>query len=297
MASVYEVVTGKVLDELKKGIVPWRQPWIVRKYNLFSNRPYRGINLLLLNKGGGFATWRQIHERGLKVKKGAKAFMVVFHKPFWINTETGEVYAENELDYLTGEELSLLEKKFMLRYYSVFHEDDIEGLDDESRKKDWETTDPGEFVSSIEDKPNIFLDGDSSYYLPSKDEIHLPKPEFFESKDAFFQTLFHELVHSTGHTSRLNRPLKSLNDDPKSYAFEELIADMGSAMICSMTGVDPDWQNTASYVGSWIKKLESDKTFIVRAANQAQKAVDWLSSKARMGEKLNELKEKMVVNM
>ncbi len=288
--SVYEIVTNKIISQLEKGVIPWRRPWVMRKHNLFTKKPYRGVNLLLLDKEGGYATWKQIHERGLRIKKGAKAKLVVFYKPFWVDTETGEIYAE-EPEGVT------VERKLMLRYYHVFHEDDIEGLKKEDKDDAWETTDPGEFITSIQDKPNILLDSDQAYYLPEKDEIHLPKPKYFKAKDDFFQTLFHELVHSTGHPSRLNRPLKAKKEDEKQYALEELTAEIGSSMLCSYTDVNLDWQNTASYVGSWLKALKNNKTFIFKAANQAQRAVDWLVAMARMGSKLDELTKKMVVNL
>ena len=291
--SIYEIVTNKIISQLEKGIVPWRRPWVARKYNLFTKKSYKGINLLLINKEGGYATWKQIHEKGLKVKKGAKAKLVVFYKPFWIDEETREIYLEDQMEKLPDK--SSIEKKLMLRYYYVFHEDSIEGLNKKDKDDAWEATDPGEFVASIQNKPNILLDSDESYYLPKRDEIHLPKPRFFNNKDAFFQTLFHELIHSTGHPSRLNRLLESKEEDAKQYAFEELIADIGSAMLCSLTGVDPDWQNTASYIGSWLNILKNDRTFILKAANQAQKSTDWLVARAKFGSKLNEVKEKLVV--
>ena len=110
--------------------------------------------------------------------------------------------------------------------------------------------------------------------------INLPAPEHFHSTEQYYSILFHELTHSTGHASRLNRPGITGRIEPGSaaYALEELIAEMGASFLCAHTGIDvlPVTDNSAAYLSDWLQQLRSDKQLIFRAAAAAQRSTDWV---------------------
>jgi antirestriction protein ArdC len=118
-----------------------------------------------------------------------------------------------------------------------------------------------------------------AFYSPSNDTVGLPERKRFDTEDAYHATLFHELVHSTGHEKRLNRQSiterNGFGSDP--YCKEELIAELGSAFLCGQAGiVERTIDNSAAYLEGWLTRLQEDKTLIVYAAAQAQKAADFI---------------------
>ena len=129
-------------------------------------------------------------------------------------------------------------------------------------------------------KPELKNDGgNKAFYRPLTDSIHLPKWSRFETAEEYYCTLYHELIHSSGYKSRLNRKgiteHNSFGDED--YSQEELIAEIGSAFMCGMTGIEKTTlKNSSAYIQNWLKKLQNDKRLIVIAAAQAQKAVDWI---------------------
>jgi antirestriction protein ArdC len=107
----------------------------------------------------------------------------------------------------------------------------------------------------------------------------MPKPETFISREHYYSTLFHEMTHSTGHPSRLNRP--TLSDAARfgdaNYSKEELVAEMGAAYLCGFAGIENKTiDESASYLASWLRVLRSDHRLLISAASQAQKAVDYV---------------------
>jgi antirestriction protein ArdC len=106
----------------------------------------------------------------------------------------------------------------------------------------------------------------------------MPELRAFESAEAYYGTLFHELVHSTGHESRLGR-LEPALFGTDSYAREELVAEMGAAMLCGLAGLEPQHEASASYIASWLRRLRDDRKLVIQAAAQAQKASDRIIGK------------------
>lgn len=279
MASVYEIVTKKVIEKLEKGVIPWRKPWVNGlAVSWESQKPYRGVNAFLLEPGE-YATFKQIKEAGGKVKKGEKSHLVVFWK--WIEKENDK----------TGE----TEKFPLLRYYKVFEiNTQCEGLESKRVRID-ETEINHDVVAACEslidgyvNKPEIYFVSGEASYNKVLDKVKCPPLKDFTSLSEFYSTLFHELVHSTGHESRLNRKeltASALFGD-ENYSKEELIAEMGSAMLCAIAGVDTEdsFKNSAAYIQSWLKALRNDSTLVVRAASQAQKAVDYIRGIQYKGE-------------
>ncbi len=111
-------------------------------------------------------------------------------------------------------------------------------------------------------------------YALERDEITVPERALFESLESYYSAIFHEIIHSTGHASRLNRKMEGYNHIDE-YAFEELIAVIGSAYLCASCGIAPATiQNSAGYIAGWLKRFDSDPAFIVKASAAAQRAVD-----------------------
>lgn len=134
-------------------------------------------------------------------------------------------------------------------------------------------------VKCWDECPEIKIDQSSAFYNPVNDYVGMPNPRTFLKDEEYYSTLFHELVHSTGHSSRLNRHEK-LSDHrfgSKDYSQEELVAEMGAAYLCGITSIENAIiDNSAAYIKSWIRKFKEDKKILIQAASQAQKAVDYM---------------------
>jgi len=278
MPTVPEIITQNILKELEQGVAPWRKPWsssIPR--NLISKKPYRGLNVFLLaTQGYGspyWVTFNQAKQLRAHVRQGQKSTLVSFWKFNEYARENGK----------TGE----LESKtsVLLRYYRVFNIEQCEGfkaLYGDDRKP----VNPIEECESIADRmPNAprIEQHSQAFYRPSADMVGMPSRSCFESPEGYYSTLFHELTHSTGHRSRLNRFEENLTDQQfgsESYSKEELIAEMGAAMMAGIAGIShATITNSASYLQSWINRLKSDSRLIISAASHAQKATDYILGK------------------
>ncbi len=277
MSSVYEIITNKIIQELENGKIPWEQPWYGSKVNYETRKPYHGINLLLLKKMGEYLTFYQIKKYGGKVKKGATPYMVVFYKPFYVDTETKQIIENTE----NGQKYEI---KYMLRYYYVYHLDDVEGIESKiktvSKTPEMVLEEAEKIIKGYKNHPQILEDGDHAYYSPSLDVVVIPPRTIFKTPEGRYETLFHELVHSTGHPSRLNR----FKDGAQNAAFgsveyskEELIAELGAAFLCSMTGIKKTFNNSVAYIQSWLQALKNDKKLVVTAAASAEKAVEYIT--------------------
>lgn len=125
---------------------------------------------------------------------------------------------------------------------------------------------------------------DHAWYRPSTDTVGMPARGLFNSSEQYYNTLFHELTHSTGHPSRIGREgIEKLNTfGSERYSREELVAEMGAAMLCGLTGLAPHTlENSAAYLQSWLRALKADSRMVVAAASAAQKAADFILGKAQ----------------
>lgn len=192
--SVYEIVTNKIIEKLEQGTVPWKKPWVNENaaVNWKTQKPYRGINTMLLDPGE-YVTFKQVQEAKGKVKKGAKSEIVVFWK--WIETENKD----------TGQK----EKIPLLRYYRVFNINQCEGIESKRQEEETFEHDPIEEAENIIkgyiNSPSFSYNSGRAYYQPSIDHINIPPMKDFRQVEEYYSTFFHELTHSTGHTSRLKR--------------------------------------------------------------------------------------------
>jgi antirestriction protein ArdC len=269
-SDVYQVVTDRIIALLESGTVPWQKPWKGGNQwpqNLVSRRTYRGINSFLLNAAGYaspfWLTFKQVKLLGGKVKKGEHSFPVVFWK------------------ILEEEENGQVNKIPFLRYHGVFNVAQCDGIKVPGISVVENKFQPIErcerVVSEMPKPPGIKHNGGRACYSPLLDEISMPEVNLFESKERYYCTLFHELTHSTGHLSRLNR--KEINDpirfgsDP--YSREELVAEMGAAFLCGHCEIEnTTLDQSASYIQNWLEQLKSDRKLVVHAAAQAQKSCD-----------------------
>jgi antirestriction protein ArdC len=266
----YERITERIVTLLEQGTVPWHKPWKVNTglpRNLISKKPYRGINVFLLMamsyESPHWLTFRQAIQLGGNVKKGEKACPVVFWKKMEIE------------DKKSGEP----QKKPLLRLYHVFNAAQCEGLKDAPEEIPMPVTKPAEIVAKMPQPPVVKHGMAQAFYSPTDDCVGMPEPERFESEASYFAALFHELVHATGHEKRLKRASiterNGYGSDP--YCKEELIAELGSAFLCGYADiVDRTIDNSAAYLEGWLKQFQNDRTLIVYAAAQAQKAADFI---------------------
>lgn len=269
--KVAEYVVERVLAEMDKGVVPWHKPWRVGgDRNIVSKKGYQGINTLLLMierekhgyKSDWWMTFNQAKGLGGSVRSGAKSAMVVYWKVGEMKDDKAE---------------SGKRKTFLLRYYNVFNADSVDGV-----KVPVEVTREHTPVVEAEMVFRTYLDyskvglghgGDRAYYAPVDDKIQLPMPEAFHTVTDYYGAAFHEAVHSTGHTSRLKR--FTVNEyDVKNYAREELVAEIGAAMLRTTTGVETDkaLAQSAAYLKTWRDRISEDHNLIITAASRAEKA-------------------------
>jgi len=280
MPNVYEIVTEQVIKQLEQGVAPWKKPWRCEMpCNLISGKEYRGINpFLLASQGYGSRYWltfNQANKLGGHVRKGEKSSIVTFWK-------IGEFSKENK-------ETGKLEdrKSILLRYFAVFNVEQTEGIADKlglgkagPRVPNIEACES--IVSGMPNAPAM-QQSDRAWYKPSSDTVGMPSRSLFGNAEEYYSTLFHELTHSTGHGSRVGR--EGIEDlaafGSESYSKEELIAEMGAAMLCGVTGIVPATiQNSASYLQHWINRLKGDSKLLVSAASAAQKAADFIRNKS-----------------
>jgi len=268
----YDRITERIVNLLSQGTVPWHKPWSVKTglpRNLVTQKPYRGINVFLLMalnyESPHWLTLRQANLLGGQIKPGEKSCPVVFWKPMKVkDRESGE---DRKIPFL--------------RLYHVFNVSQCQGLKNVPKTDDsaFVQTMPAEIVAKMPQPPVIKHGMNAAYYSPANDLIGMPNHERFDAEDNYHATLFHELVHSTGHEKRLKRAgiveRNGHGSDP--YGKEELIAEMGSAFLCGYAGiVDRTINSSAAYLEGWLKQLKEDKTLIVHAAAQAQKATDFI---------------------
>ncbi len=237
--DAYQIITDKVIEKLNEGVIPWEKPWHTQgpARNLISKRPYRGINAFLLSclddhESPYWLTFKQCKDKGGHVKKGEKGFPVVFWKQITVNSE---ILDENDRPV----------KKLIpfLRYYTVFNVEQCEGIEvppkEEIQENEFTPIEQcQQIIDGMPQKPEINFGGDRACYFPTLDYVKMPKPERFQEPEKYYNTLFHELTHATGHQERLNR--KGISDvsffGSHAYSQEELVAEMGAVFLCSETG-------------------------------------------------------------
>jgi antirestriction protein ArdC len=268
----YDRITKHIIALMEQGTVPWHKPWNVTTgmpRNLITKKPYRGVNTFLLLAAGyespNWLTFRQAIQLGGTVKQGEKSSPVVFWKQMKLEDEQ------------SGES----QKVPLLRLYNVFNVAQCEGLKNVPKADEsaFTVSTPMEIVTHMPQAPLIKHGMNAAYYSPANDTVGMPERKRFDTDDHYHAALFHELIHSTGHEKRLKRlsimERNGFGSDP--YCKEELIAELGSAFLCGYADiVDRTIDNSAANLNGWLERLKNDRTLIVYAAAQAQKAADFV---------------------
>ncbi len=276
--DIRSAITNTIIDMLEQGIAgEWQRPWASvaasgMPMNYTSGRRYTGVNVLLLwhaARQRGFAhnewlTFKQAQEIGASVRKGAKGVMCIFYKLAERRSKAG-ASEDGEDD---GKPVPIL-KPFWL-----FNVADIDGLPEREQSA------AGKAFASIAEAEAILQasgahiehGGNSAFYCAGPDRICLPPREQFKTPAGYYATAIHELIHWTGHKSRLAREFgKRFGDD--AYAFEELVAELGSAFVMADLGLtDYTLQGHANYLAHWLRVLKNDKNAIFTAAKHASAA-------------------------
>ena len=266
--DIYKTVTDRMIQQMEQGIIPWKKPWVSTSgaFSHTTGKPYSLLNQMLLRHSGEYVTYKQCQQEGGKVKSGEKSQIIVFWK--WMMVEDEETKEENEVPFL--------------RYYNVFHISQCEGLTAKYPvnlpQKDIRPDDEAEkIIAAYCNRAGVSViheESNSAFYLPMLDQITLPLRKQFVDTAEYYGTAFHELIHSTGHASRLSRLTNTAFFLNEEYSKEELIAEIGAAAIINHIGLETvnSFRNATAYIQNWLKALRNDKRFIVSAAGKAEKA-------------------------
>lgn len=277
MSAVYQVVTERITKIMEQGNIPWVKPWagintLGQAQNLVSGHKYRGINSILCLGSASpyFVTFKQIKEMGGSLKKGSKSIPIVF----W-----GKVETESDKDFM------------FCKYYRVFDCADLENVPVRYEAKISAALNPPELkpnpkfhvAESIAKNTGADIrnvNSNRAYYSPSLDYVNVPNIGLHHSSHEYYSTMFHELGHWTGHSSRLNR--KELKESAyfgsHNYSQEELTAELTAAFCCASLEISTESteRNSAAYLQNWLRVLRNDSKMLVMAAQRAQKASDMI---------------------
>lgn len=274
-----------MLDALESGLVPWRKPWTAMgaHRNLITGREYRGINVFLTAlsamKGAYsypmWVTMKQANTLGGRVRAGQKGTMVVFWEPR-VDVKKNDAGEEEQV------------RRLVFKKYYVWNVEQVDGIIlPEMPEAAGAATHEGADAlwEAYRERPGLFHGGSAAFYTAGLDAIQMPPRASFDGTGAYYQVLFHESIHSTGAKHRLNR--STLTQAGKfgdaNYSQEELVAEMGGAMLLARAGLEPAYENSAAYLRGWLKALNDDRRLVVMAAQQAEKAARYV-----LGERPNE---------
>lgn len=275
--NIYEEITNRIIAKLEEGEIPWHKPWsgiASGAYNRVSKKPYSLLNQMLLKHDGEYATYKQWSELGGKIRKGEKSEIVVF----WKILEVEEKNSSN----------NKVEKKSipLLKYINVFHVSQVDGVEPKEIKPvEHKPIEEAEKIKqNYINREHIHIEetvSNRAFYSPIRDYIQVPCKEQYKDVLEFYSTLFHEMIHSTGHKDRLKRldcSVKFASFGSEDYSKEELIAEIGSAFLMSHIGIESNktFKNSTAYIQSWLKVLRNDNRFIVSTSGKAEKAMKYI---------------------
>jgi antirestriction protein ArdC len=276
-ADIQQKVMDKIIAKIEAGKFTWKKPWSngILPMNYQSKKPYQGINFLFTFaadfESPFYLTYNQVKELKGYVRKDSEGTPIIFYKQL---EKTNIVEGKEKKEFIP-----------ILKSFTVFNENQIEGvpfkkpeLNELKSSKDLEAA-----LSALQNKPQIkhTLVEKGAKYQPSTDIITMPLKGQFNTEGEYYSTLLHELIHSTGAAGRLNREGITKLDKVKgdtTYSFEELIAEIGASYLLAMFDINTERtdNNNAAYLKGWLKTFKEDKTFLFKAAKEAQKAVNYI---------------------
>lgn len=286
MSKIYDQITERILKAMDSGQIPWKKSWINPQGSVShaTGKPYSLLNQLLLLdadeevtdlvsfKSREFATFNQIKAEGGHIKKGSKSKWLVFSKE-WKKESTDAETGDKTVEVIP-----------VLRWYNVFEVGCCEGIKRKYEPERFDNDPIAEAERVIDEYFNredctleVTETGRASY-SPSKDRVKMPMLSQFTTAEAYYSTIFHEMVHSTGASGRCDRDLKLLDENREDYSKEELVAELGAAYMMNRLGLDNSKteHNTAGYLQSWMKALQNDRRMFVSAAAKAEAAVNYI---------------------
>jgi antirestriction protein ArdC len=294
--DAYQSITDQIIGLIETHGANWVKPWVgnggsaKRPISISTGKPYQGCNPLLLwaagfsdNRWGTYKAWK---DKGCQVKAGQKAGAhIVFFKALDIK------------DKDSGEDKTIP----FLRMTAVFNAEQVEGVEplpvnapESPAEADERVAAALAFAQNTGANVNVVPGSDRAFYSPLSDKIVVPAITDFvgtatsSAQEAYAGTVLHELVHWSGHRSRLDR-LKAASFGSEDYATEELVAELGATFLCADLEISADPRpDHAQYLASWVKALKGDKRLIVRAASAASKAANFLHSLQPGAEELKE---------
>jgi len=293
--NIYQMVTDRILAQMKNGIIPWRKPWAAMGTNNpdevaishETGKPYSFLNQLLCGGPGEYVTFNQVQKLGGKIKKGEKSRIIVFWHQY-IRKSKDDIITTPE----DAPEDENVRYGWYLKYYNVWNIDQCEGIESRWKKVAGITEEPKlkpeaaaekiveEYLTQPSHPELVIKVSNKACYQPSLDRVIAPQMSQYEDVAEYYSTLFHELGHSTGHKDRLNRKGVTNFDffGSHQYSQEELVAEMTAAMLVAKAGLDADkaFTNSVAYVQSWFKTLKNDPKLFVTAAGNAEKAAKWI---------------------
>jgi len=280
-------IADRVIKQMEKYGTDWAKPWIVdsrlEPTSLSTGKKYNGINYLILAmeraekgyKSGEWATFNQWRQRDAVVRKGEKGTLVVLYKSATFKHHDEQTGIDEVVPY------------YLLRHFNVWNADQVDGYDPKTKDDEFDFELDTDIVSTVDayaSKTGIDrrqADEVRAYYSPTNDFINIPPAKSFRDAEGYAGTVLHELIHATGHKSRLDRKLVAQNGS-QDYAYEELVAELGAAMLCGSLGITPDPRpDHAKYLNSWIKRLKDEPAIILKAAAKAQAAANWLDDQQK----------------
>ena len=274
--EIYQKITTMILDELKSGVAPWRvpykasQPYLGGHRSFTTEKPYSGINAIITYlvaqkkefNSCDWGTFKQWKAKGRVISKNQKGTPILFYQTIEKENQAGEK-----------------ESFPCARYFCIFNENQLERDEDGFITETFATPNlKAENVFENSPLKDILILKGNPAYRKSTDQIFMPLKYEFKTQNSYYSTLFHEMAHATGHELRLNRESLKKTEvfGDHSYSKEELVAEMTSAFLQGVTGIESEIGQSASYCNSWLKRLESDSSFLVQAASSAQKAADYI---------------------
>lgn len=285
--DAYQMVTDRICALLEQGFIPWNKPWAMtadcawsgidgHAYSLLNQfmladpqKKYKSWDELKDDIAGEWVTFKQAADRGGNVRRGEHGRRVVFFTMVPKKDEDG-----NETDKMFP----------VISWSTVFKVSQCEGIKQKYHtdadtlydfNPDQTADDVADGYISRQGITLLKLHCNKACYSPTTDTVTVPLPEQFQNSSEYYSTLFHELTHSTGHQSRLNRIVKEAAFGSDEYSVEELVAEIGSASILATLGIEDStsFRNSAGYIQNWLKALKNDKRMIVTASARAEKAI------------------------
>lgn len=288
--NIYQQITDEVIQALEKGVIVWKKPWAgdVMPRNIITGHMYRGWNPFYLNmvcilrnyELPYFLTFEQAKKNNAHVKKGEKGSKVIYWEAKPMKNK-----AIVTRDPQTGETKVSVPTIPILKQFTVFNVSQVEGLE-YTKPEVYERTSIEKIeacektIAAMKNPPPIKFIGGAACYIPALDEVHMPQQNKFFTDEAYYSTLFHELVHATGHATRLKRE-EVMNPNQfgtQPYSKEELVAELGNTYLSGITGILPKTlDNSAAYIEGWLNRLRHNEKFFLQACSQAQAAADYIT--------------------